>query len=204
MTELFEKPIIYLITSGDANSSNFARERKRILEIIRAAVESSVSLIQIREKQLSARLVFELTTNAAQITSNSKTKLLLNDRADIALAAGANGVHLTANSLPAGIIREAFRKDFIVGVSVHSLEKAKTAKLDGADFVTFAPVFSTPNKGAPKGLEELRRVCGSLAPFPVIALGGLNETNYQSVLDGGASGFAAIRYLNDLYAEKKI
>ncbi len=196
------KPLIYLITEGNLTAGNFDENKKRVLEIIKTAVENKISLIQIREKKITAKLVFELTAEAVKITKNSNTKLLVNDRADIALAAEADGVHLTENSISAAIIRRSFPKNFIIGVSTHSIETAEKAKTDGADFVTFSPVFTSPGKGEPKGLEELVKICERLKPFPVIALGGIDKTNYKSVLEKGASGFAAIRFLHSQNRER--
>jgi thiamine-phosphate pyrophosphorylase len=127
---------------------------------------------------------------------HSQTKILVNDRADIAFSAGADGVHLTSLSLSAAPIRRNFPKNFIVGVSAHTLSEVVSAKRQGADFVTFSPIFQSPNKGAPLGLNELKKVCARLKSFPVVALGGVDETNYREVLQI-AGGFAAIRFLND-------
>lgn len=190
-------PLIYLITEGKTTALNFDAEKKRILHFIRIAVETKISLIQIREKQIPARLVFEIAAEAAKIAENTDTKILVNDRADIALAAGADGVHLTAASLSAEIVRQNSPEKFIVGVSTHTLEKAEIAAAQAADFVTFSPIFHSPNKGEPQGIERLAVVCERLKPFPVIALGGVAETNYREVLKAGAGGFAAIRFLND-------
>ncbi len=190
------KPLIYLITDGEITPENFAEKSFQTLELVKKAVESEISLVQIREKQISAKLLFELSSKAAQITENSKTKLLINDRADIAFVAKADGVHLTAKSLSAEIIRTNFPRDFIIGVSTHSTEKAVEAKNQGANFVTFSPIFHSPNKGKPVGLESLREVCETLKDFPIIALGGIDETNYSEVLEI-TDGFAAIRFLND-------
>jgi len=190
-------PLIYLITDGEMTAQNFSQKKSQTLELIEIAARNNISLIQIREKKLSARLVFEIARAAVKITQTTGTKLLVNDRADIALAANADGVHLTARSLSAGAIRRAFPKDFIIGVSTHTIEEAGNAKNQTADFVTFSPIFSMPNKDKFQGIENLREVCEKLKPFPVIALGGIDETNYKSVLENGASGFAAIRFLND-------
>ncbi len=192
-----ENPAIYLITKGEARPSNFADKRREICEIIRVAVEEKVALIQLREKRLPARLLFELACEAAAITRRSATRLLVNDRADIALVARADGVHLTASSLPTDVIRNNFPTDFIVGVSTHTLEAAQIAVENGADLVFFGPIFETPGKGQPQGTAKLAEVCEKLRPFPVIAIGGLDETNFRSVLEAGAVGFAAIRALND-------
>ena len=200
MKRFFEtKPLIYLITDGETTAKNFSENSLQILEIIEKAVESEISLIQIREKQLSAKLVFELTSKAAGITKNSNTKLLVNDRADIALAANADGVHLTTNSLSASTIRANFPPDFIIGVSAHSLEKVEKAQIEGADFATFSPIFATTSKakyGAPQGIEKLREVIENVENFPIVALGGIDETNFREVLQI-ADGFAAIRFLNN-------
>lgn len=190
-------PLIYLITDGALTARNFARRKSQTLELIRIAVENKISLVQIREKQLDARFVFELAREAAEITRTAATKILINDRADIALAANADGVHLTARSLSAETIRRKFPENFIVGVSAHSVEEAENARRQAADFVTFSPIFSTPNKGESQGIENLRRICKRLKPFPVIALGGIGGDNFAEVFDAGASGFAAIRFLND-------
>ncbi len=202
-----EKPFVYLITEGNATPENFLRKKKEILQLINLAVEAKISLIQIREKQITAKLAFELASEAAKITRRTATKLVVNDRADIALAARTDGVQLTSGSLSAKIIRANFPPDFIIGVSAHNLEEAANAKRQDADFVTFSPIFSTPTKekyGAPQGLKKLREVCSKLNPFPVAALGGIDENNYASVLENGASGFAAIRFLNDAEVLRKL
>lgn len=191
------KPFIYLITKGEATAENFAEKKSEILRLIKNAAQAKISLIQIREKQLSARLVFELAAEAVKLAQNTETKILINDRADIALAANADGVHLTSHSLAADIIRRNFPDDFIIGVSTHTIKEAEKAKKNGANFATFSPIFDSPGKSNPQGVEKLREVCEKLKPFPIVALGGIDETNYKSVLDNSASGFAAIRFLND-------
>lgn len=196
----FDPPLIYLITGGETTVENFTEKSAEILQLIEIAVESKISLIQIREKQLPARLVFELAAKASEITVNTTTKLLVNDRSDIALAAGADGVHLTSVSIPVALIRKKFPPKFIIGVSAHSLSEAEAAKKDQADFVTLSPIFQTPSKikyGAPQGLEKLREICEKLNPFPIIALGGIDEMNYSEVLKTRCAGFAAIRFLNE-------
>ncbi len=198
MSFYLDAPAIYLITRGEATPANFDQTSRKILDTIRVAVEEKVSLIQLREKQLPARQIFELAVRAAAITSGSATRLLINDRADVAVAANADGVHLTANSLSPRIIRDNFSANLIVGVSTHSLEAARLAGGQGADFAVFGSVFETPGKGEPQGLVELAIVCGEVRPFPVIALGGIDENNSHSVIEAGASGFAAIRSLNDV------
>ena len=116
-----DEPAIYLITKGEATPANFAQTSCQILDIVRVAVEENVSLIQIREKRLSARLLFELATKAAAITRGSSTRLLVNDRADIAVSAKADGVHLAANSISSSVVRAAFPPEMTIGFSTHTI-----------------------------------------------------------------------------------
>jgi thiamine-phosphate pyrophosphorylase len=194
------EPLIYLITDGKITAENFREKSAETLTLIKKAARAEISLVQIREKNLSAGQVFELAAAAAEITKNSNTKLLVNDRADIARAANADGVHLPANSLAAEIVRANFPQNFIIGVSAHGLEEVEKAKLAGADFATFSPIFATASKaayGAPQGIEKLREVSEKAANFPVIALGGIDEKNFREALKAGARGIAAIRFLSE-------
>ena len=191
-------PSVYAITSGATTASTTPEspEFSNILRLIEAAVAAGVSLVQIREKSLSARVLYDLTTQAAAISNGSNTRLLVNDRFDIAQAAGADGVHLTSQSLPANIVRSICGEDFLIGVSTHSLETALDARAAGADFVVFGPVFETPSKhiyGEPHGWEKLREVANALHGFPVLAIGGVDLENVVDCFRAGASGIAAIR-----------
>lgn len=190
------RPLIYIITSGEIDNENFKQRSASTIQLIEAAVDAGIHMIQLREKELPTRLLFELASRASQITKRTKTKLLINDRADVAMAAGADGVHLTSTSISADVIRRSFPSGFTIGVSTHTFDEAEAAANSGADFVVFGPVFESPGKGEPKGLDTLRAVCERLEPFPVLALGGVDGSNYGSVLESGAAGFAAIRFLN--------
>ena len=196
-------PIIYPITSGTTGAETTPDDPQfvSILRLVQAAVDAEVPLFQIREKALPARVLYELTTRAAEITRGSKTRLLVNDRSDIARAAGADGVQLTTHSLPADVVRRIYGPEFLIGVSTHSLEAARVAVKAGADFVVFGPVFETESKrvyGAPQGLEKLREVTTELREFPVVAIGGITLDNVERCFAAGASGVAAIRLLNDI------
>lgn len=196
-------PVTYLITKGDAMPENFPEKRSKILTVVEAAVAAGISIVQIREKEISAKQLFELTTDAAAITSSSSTKLLVNGRPDVVKAAGADGVHLPENGLPIADVRRSFPAPFMIGASVHDPDRARAAKVEGADFIVFGPVFETPEKSA-KGIGALSAICAELDGFPVLAVGGVDGLNYQKVIDAGAAGFAAIRYLNDLNVLKKL
>jgi thiamine-phosphate pyrophosphorylase len=197
-----QHPMLYLITSGETSQDTepTSPEFKRLLAIVSRAVSSGINLIQLREKNLPARVLYELSAQAAAITGRSSTRLLVNDRADIARAAACDGVHLTAGSLEAGVVRKTFGPDFLIGASTHSIEEARSARDGGASFAVFGPVFNTPSKrayGPPLGLDMLQAAVRELSPFPIIAIGGINHDNAQQVLRTGASGIAAIRLFND-------
>jgi thiamine-phosphate pyrophosphorylase len=165
------------------------------LSWVEAAVAAEISLVQLREKSLSARVLYELAMRAAATTRGSKTQLLVNDRFDIARAAGADGVQLTTSSLPAKVVRSICGDDFLIGVSTHSVEEALNARSDGAGFIVFGPVFDTESKrafGEPQGLRKLTEVTKALAGFPVIAIGGIDLDNAAGCFRAGASGIAAI------------
>ena len=196
MIDLSGAPLTYLITKGEATSERFSESAGEILSSIKRSVDAGISLIQIREKHLTTKQLFELAFEAATIVSRSQTKLLINGRTDVAIAAGADGVHLPEEGVPIGAIRRVCPPPFLIGASVHGPEAARNAKADGANFILFGPVFDSLGKSG-VGLKALADICRSLEGFPVIAVGGINGSNHQSVIESGASGYAAIRYLND-------
>jgi thiamine-phosphate pyrophosphorylase len=170
---------------------------------IRSAAAAGVGWIQIREKDLEARALFELVRIAVADTRGSGTRILVNDRLDIALAAGAGGVHLGEKSMPVREMdrwrRTAGHAEFQIGVSCHSLEAVHTAERDGADYVIFGPVFATPSKaafGVPQGIETLRVVSATVV-IPVLAIGGVTAENAGSCIAAGAAGVAAIRLFQE-------
>ena len=168
--------------------------------MVKAAAAAGVDLLQIREKNLSDRVLYSLAQAAVELTRGTATRVFVNDRADIASAAGANGVHLTSKSLPANIIRKTFGPDLLIGASTHSLAELTQAKNRGADFAVFGPVFETKSKagyGDPVGLEMLREAATAVAPFPVLALGGIDLENASDCINAGASGIAAIGLFDD-------
>ncbi|HVF42947.1 MAG TPA: thiamine phosphate synthase [Pyrinomonadaceae bacterium] len=202
MPRQLRRPITYLITGGATSSttSTGGVEFRALLRHVELAAGARVSLVQIREKDLNARALFELASRAAALTRGSETRVVVNDRADVARAAGCDGVHLTTRSLGAGAVRRAFGEDFLIGVSAHTPAEARGAKEGGADFAVFGPVFDTPSKrryGPPVGLEGLGETARALSPFPVVALGGVDETNAVDCIDAGAEGIAGIRLFAD-------
>lgn len=181
-----------------------------LLQKIAAASAAGVDWIQIREKRISAKECSKLTLEALQRSASSalgvasRARIIVNDRLDVALAAQAGGVHLGENSLPPQEARQLVRalhrdENFLIGVSCHSLEAAKSAERGGADYLFFGPVFDTPSKaayGPPQGLTRLAEVCRSVS-IPVLAIGGITLANCAACFSAGASGIAAVRLFQD-------
>lgn len=191
------RPILYLITRGatDESTTTESPEFKQILLQISAAVSAGIQFVQLREKKLQSRVLFELAARAVNIAQSTATRVVVNDRGDIAVGAGAHGVHLTTQSLETAVVRRAFGDELLIGASTHSLEEARMARDGGANFVVFGPVFPTPSKeryGPPLSVAALSRVASELAPFPVLALGGISLVNAAECLSAGASGIAGI------------
>jgi thiamine-phosphate pyrophosphorylase len=164
-----------------------------LTRFIEEAVESGVDLVQIRERDLSAREVYNLTEAVVRIAEGSQTRVLVNDRADIAASLGA-GVHLTTRSMNPRTVRDAFGEELLIGVSTHNIAEVELAEQGGADFVVFGPVFQTDSKaqyGPPVGIASLREAV-SRAGIPILALGGITISKISDVLEAGAAGFAGI------------
>ncbi len=202
MSRELKPPITYLVTSNETTSATtpISEEFQRILALVAAARAARISLVQLREKRLTAHVLYELAARAAALTRGSTTLLVVNDRADIARAAGCDGVHLAAQSLEAGVVRRAFGEKFLVGVSTHTPDEARAARDGGANFAVLGPIFDTPSKrayGLPLGLATLCAAARELAPFPLLAIGGVARENMRDVLQAGAAGVAAIRLFGD-------
>jgi thiamine-phosphate pyrophosphorylase len=181
-----------------------------LVEKIATLAAAGVDWIQIREKDLPAEQLAALVREALRCTRAQagadprSTRILVNDRVDVALTEGAAGVHLGESSLPVHEVKRLIRsgvpsRDFLCGVSCHSLEGAKSAAAGGADYLFFGPIFATPSKaafGEPQGVARLAEICGSLA-IPVLAIGGITLENAGACFRAGAAGIAAIRLFQE-------
>jgi thiamine-phosphate pyrophosphorylase len=167
---------------------------RELLWVLESALTGGVRAIQLREKDLSARELFYLAEKTRKLTAAHGARLFINDRVDVALAVAADGVQLGKNSISAQAARELLGLERLIGVSTHSLEEARQAENQGADFVFFGPVFYTPSKavyGAPQGIEQLKKIVENVA-LPVYAIGGIKPENLSEVIRAGARGVALI------------
>jgi thiamine-phosphate pyrophosphorylase len=163
-------------------------------ETVEQALAGGVRLIQLREKDLPAAELWPLAQQLRSLTRRFSAKLFINDRIDLALACGADGVHLGGHSLPTAEVRRLIGPRRLIGVSTHCLDDVARAAGQGADFLTFGPVYPTPSKaayGPPQGLDLLKQASQRTA-LPVLALGGIKTPHVQAVMSHGASGIALI------------
>jgi thiamine-phosphate pyrophosphorylase len=206
------KPIVCYVTdrkslTGDRNEAALT---STILQNIQIALAAGVDWIQVREKDLPGGQLLDLARRVVHLStvevaqSRRPVRIIVSDRLDVALVAGAHGVHLGRES---ALAREVVRwcragnapEGFVIGVSCHSVKEAREAENAKAGYIFFGPVFETPSKqpfGAPQGIETLAEVCRAV-PMPVVAIGGVNKQNAASCIGAGAAGIAAIRMFQE-------
>jgi thiamine-phosphate pyrophosphorylase len=210
-------PILCYVTDRHSLAIDSAIDSRAALgRKMEALISAGIHWIQIREKDLTAREISALTNDALRFSrAHTKvdhqatrlfvtTRIMVNDRLDIALATSADGVHLGEKSLSAKDAKLLTHQHssgpaLYVGVSCHSIPAVQAAAADGADYALFGPVFATPSKaafGSPQGIDRLAEACRSV-PIPVIAIGGINMGNAAACLAARASGIAGIRLFQD-------
>jgi thiamine-phosphate pyrophosphorylase len=174
------RPLRYFISDG----------RGTLLQHVERLADS-IDFVQIREPNLSGRELASLT-RAVVAAAHPKVRVLVNDRADIALACGAHGVHLRSNAIAPSLLRGILPSGFLISVACHSVEDVGRAQQEGADMALLAPIFETTGKGPQLGLVELERAARGVH-IPVLALGGITEADIPRCMSAGAAGIAGIR-----------
>ena len=174
----------------------FITDRKSAggIDAIARNLAGGIDMIQIREKDLPARELAALVRRVMSLPNPGHTRILVNERTDVALATGAHGVHLPSDAVSTARWRAVVPTDFLIGVSTHTLEEAIDAEWSGANFVVFGPVFAPISKMShlpPRGAGELARVCSAVR-IPVFALGGITVENAKLCENAGAAGVAGI------------
>jgi len=180
---------LYLITDRRLFIDDYS-----LFTAVEEALKGGVQAVQLREKDLEIRELLDMAYALRELTAGYRAKLFINDMVDVALAVDADGVHLGGSGMPAFAARKAAGEGMLIGVSAHSIEEAIKAEEEGADFITFGPIFETPSKikyGRPLGSELLTEVRGKIS-IPVFAIGGIKKERVGSVLESGASGIAVI------------
>jgi len=183
----FTEAAVYLVTSRSVSGG------RETTEIVRAALAAGVRLVQLREKELNSRQLLELALEVRGLTSASGALLIVNDRLDIALAAGADGVHLGQEDLPVDVAR-GMAPDLVIGASTHSAAEAREARDAGASYVNIGPLFPTSTKTwgteflGIKGLKEISK--GVSIPFTV--MGGIKREHVPDLLSAGARTIAVV------------
>jgi thiamine-phosphate pyrophosphorylase len=168
--------------------------RTTLLDCIARNLAEGIEYIQIREKDLSARDLYDLTKRVLDLPNPHGSKILLNTRVDVALATGAAGAHLPAGSPAPQRWRAYAPPGFLIGVSCHTLDEIRAAQDDGADYAVFGPVFAPRSKATdlePRGIGGLAQAAHAVH-IPILALGGITNANAQDCIQAGAAGVAAI------------
>lgn len=203
--------LLYYITNRRGFDGDEPRQRSALLQRVAEAAAAGVDYIQLREKDLTPRELERLTKEVIEAVRahSERTRVLVNERTDVALACGADGVHLPGNSLAASEVRALWMRASdvapVIGVSAHSVDEVRYAEAHGANFAVLAPIYGKPGTHLPGvGLDLLTVACrGAQQPgnteaapqssFPVLALGGVKPRNAAACIGAGASGVAGIR-----------
>ena len=179
---------VYLVTDR-----GLCRNRP-LSEIILQAVQGGAAYVQLREKDISTRLFVEEARAIKKILEPYRVPLIINDRIDVALACGANGVHIGQEDMPYEIARKLMGDEAIIGLSVENWEDVEAAQKLDVDYIGISPVFATPTKTdtkEPWGLEGLKKI-KSFSRHPLVAIGGINEVNARAVVSAGADCLAVV------------
>jgi len=189
-------PLLYLVTDPDLSLG------RPEVEVVRRAVSAGVTMVQYRDKHAPTRVMVEKTRALSAVCRERGIPLIVNDRLDVALAGGADGIHLGQDDMDLVDARRVAGPDLIIGVSVTTVEEVKRAEAEGADYLAANGVFPTPTKTdleKPVGIEGVRALSRQ-ATLPLVAIGGINADNARSIIEAGAVGIAVVSFI--MNAEK--
>ena len=185
-------PIVCMVTDRGLFGRDAASAEERLVVRVAVAARAGVDLIQVRERDMDGGPLTRLVRRCVEAVRGTSARVLVNDRFDVALAAGAHGVHLRGASMPASRVRELSPPGFVIGRAVHGMDEAvRVAAQGGLDYLMFGTVFPSPSKPS-SGVDGLRQVAAAIA-LPVLAVGGMTPATFGAAARAGASGFAAIR-----------
>jgi len=165
-----------------------------LVPLLQRVLTAAAPVIQLRERDLSARELVTLALELQAVTASRRSQLLINDRIDVALALEGVGVHLRSNSLPVSVARQVLGTQRLLGISVHAVEEAVQVESQGADYIVLGPIYETPSKqmfGPPLGIHTLERAC-RLVRLPIIGIGGVTAARAREMRRAGAFGVAVI------------
>lgn len=188
---LFKLPAIYPITNRELSGLSHAEQVRRL-------AESGCRFVQIREKSASSREFYEAVVEALSIANEVGMKIIVNDRVDIAVAAGAHGVHLGQEDMPAAEARKLLGEEAILGYSTHTVEQALEATKMPLDYIAVGPIYATSTKEDPDpviGLDGIKRIRSAVGTRKLVAIGGINVENIAAVIAAGADSAAIISSL---------
>ncbi|MBM3819910.1 MAG: thiamine phosphate synthase [Acidimicrobiia bacterium] len=194
------RPVICMITDRRRYGPHW---EDALVERVGAAARAGVHLIQVRERDLDGGILTRLVTRCVEAVGGTRARILVNDRVDVALAAGAHGVHLPGEAPPAPRVRSCTPPAFLVGRSVHALDEARgVSSAGGTDFLIFGTVYETASKpGAPSAGPCLLAQVAQATAHPVLAVGGVTLDRIGLLRAAGAAGFAAIGLFADCRPE---
>lgn len=164
------------------------------IESVIQAIAGGTRLIQYRDKVNTRRVMYENAKHLRKITAESGAIFIINDQADLALAVGADGVHIGQDDLPIGVARKILGTKAIIGISTHTLEEAIAAELEGADYIGFGPIFKTKTKSdaqPPTGISAIGKITQKVK-IPLVAIGGIKQTDLPAIFAAGAESVVAI------------
>ncbi len=185
-------PALYLIADPALYRRNGAPCSESFFQAIAVAIDGGIQLIQYRDKSGERGRIYEYAERLRELTAQSKVKLIINDELDIAMAVGADGVHLGQDDFPVAPARALLGEQAIIGLSTHSLSEALAAKKEPVDYIGFGPIFSTETLQSdrlPLGIEAISELCKKVH-LPVYAIGGIQQSHVQAILNAGATGVA--------------